>query len=186
MRVALLTDTALVPTRKHPDDAGLDLYADLEDKYVIELFPGDVEVINTGVTVEIPTGCFGWITNKSRNDYIIGGGIVDENYQGELLVKVINVTNKRIEIKHGQAIAQLLILGHIRPLVEVVDPLEIHKVESKRGSDGGIVRQTNVNAKWFASPDITFIPEGTDIFYFDEDSHDGFNYDDDSNLYGDK
>ena len=109
MKFALLTETAKLPTRKNDFDAGIDLYLDNPDSFYRILYPNETLILHTGVTVEIPRGHFGWIANKSSKDYLIGGGIVDETYQGELLVKVINPTNKYFELKHGDAIAQLLI-----------------------------------------------------------------------------
>jgi dUTP pyrophosphatase len=146
MRVAKIYSDALIPTRKNPTDAGLDLYLLVpfgED--VITLYPDSVNILHTGITVEIPKGTFGWITNKSRNNFLIGGGIIDEGYQGELLVKVINPTDKNIILYHGNAIAQLLIIPIIIPDVEYVLLDDIHQNSTSRGNDGGIVRQgTNV------------------------------------------
>lgn len=138
MKVSKLDPNATIPFRKNFNDAGADLYA-LGD-YIIH--DGMNKIIHTGITCEIPEGCIGWITNKSSKDYLIGGGIVDEGYQGELLVKIINVTDSTLVIRDGDAIAQLLILP-VKILDIVETPFsEIHQNKSDRGSDGGIVRQT--------------------------------------------
>lgn len=145
MKFALLRETAKAPTRKHETDAGIDLYADMGYTYdtqpKVEIFPNEYAIVNTGVTVEIPKGFFGWITNKSKNNFLIGGGIVDEGYQGELLVKVINPTGMRVTINHHDPIAQLLILPCLITPVEIVDKSKVHKESSSRGADGGIARQ---------------------------------------------
>jgi dUTP pyrophosphatase len=140
IKVALLYDDATVPVRKHDKDAGIDLFAYVEGSYGLA-YPGEVTIVETGITVEIPDGYFGWITNKSSKDYLIGGGIVDSTYQGHLLVKICNVTDKPIIIEHGMAIAQLLIIPCITPKVNLVDMKDIHNSKSDRGTDGGITRQ---------------------------------------------
>ena len=150
LRVAKLHTDSKLPTRKNSTDAGLDLYA-----YVIDfdhsvdegdivfdsvrVEPRGVSVISTGITVEIPSGYFGWITNKSKNDYLVGAGIVDEGYQGELLVKIFNPTTKAIRIDNGQAIAQLLIIPCSILDIEEVPLDEIHKYKTARGITGGIL-----------------------------------------------
>lgn len=140
MKIALMTDTAILPTRKHSTDAGLDLYADLYSSNIgyIEIFENEYKVVHTGVTVEIPEGFFGWITNKSGSNYLIGGGIVDEGYQGELLVKVINPINELLVINHGDKIAQLLILPCRILGIENVELSEIHQKPTERKDTGGI------------------------------------------------
>jgi len=143
MKFAMLTDTARQPTRKHETDAGIDLYADIQNGLDVYVSPNSSMVVHTGVTVEIPKGFFGWITNKSGNNHLIGGGIVDEGYQGELLVKIINPYTEGFVIgRNSKAIAQLLIIPCLIPDIQVVRLDEMHKQSSNRGADGGIVRQT--------------------------------------------
>ena len=145
MKIAKLYKDAVIPTRKHKGDAGLDLYCYLVDEegpaynYVVE--PNAIVIFKTGITVEIPLNYFGWIANKSKKDYLIGGGIIDETYQGELLVKVINTSGEILYFSHGDAIAQLLIIPCIHPEIELVDMVNIHKTRTSRSNDGGIVRQ---------------------------------------------
>lgn len=141
MKVAKLYQDAVVPKRKYSKDAGLDLYAYLDDMDEYVVHPGDITTFRTGVTVEIPKGYFGWVANKSSKDWLIGGGIIDETYQGEILVKVINVTDDILHFYHGDALGQLLIIPCITPEVELVDIKDIHKDKTDRGGDGGIVRQ---------------------------------------------
>lgn len=154
LKVCLLSNTATLPTRKHSTDAGIDLYADLftkstknmesMDYLVVGIEPNSVAIVGTGVCVEIPVGCFGYITNKSGSDFLIGGGIVDEGYQGELLVKIFNPTSKIIGIEHGQKIAQLIFIPCLTLEVLQVSDKEIYSnSKSERGSTGGIVEQVD-------------------------------------------
>jgi dUTP pyrophosphatase len=144
IRFALISTTAKEPTRKNPTDAGIDLYLDSPNGD-IEMMPGDVKIMHTGLKVAIWDGCIGWIANKSRADYLIGGGIVDQDYQGELLVKVINVTNDVLVFKHHDAIAQLLLVWCKLPKISVTDFASLYENESDRGEDGGIARQDKDN-----------------------------------------
>ena len=66
----MLDKGAVMPTRAHPWDAGLDLYTPV-DVDVPQAVPWSNEVefgsatIDTGVHVEIPEGCVGFIKSKS-------------------------------------------------------------------------------------------------------------------------
>ena len=143
IKFAVIEEDAVIPKRKNPTDAGIDLFVFFQgSEYLV--YPDDVVIFRTGVTVDISKGYFGWITNKSSKDYLIGGGIVDQDYQGELLVKVINTSTERLYFHHGDAVAQLLIVPCVTPEIEVVSPLEIHKNKTNRGKDGGIAKQADM------------------------------------------
>lgn len=145
LKFSKITETPIPsPTRKNPTDAGIDLYANLLDFTLIgrlSIHANEYEIVHTGFTVEIPENCFGWITNKSRNNFLIGGGIIDQGYQGELLVKIINPTKDTITIHHGDAIAQLIIVPTTFLGLRIVDSGDIHQNKTDRGNDGGIIRQ---------------------------------------------
>ena len=144
MKISLLTETARIPSRKNANDAGLDLYFDgwVSNEHQLPFVPnGEVRIAKTGVTIEIPVGYFGWITNKSGSELLIGGGIVDQGYQGELLVKIINPLDRLVRINVDKGIAQFLILPCAILPVEMVGINEIHQTETTRGKDGGIARE---------------------------------------------
>ena len=142
LRCSLLYEDAVPPKRKHSTDAGADLYAYLADMDGYTVYPGDEVIMRTGVTVEIPKNHFGFVGDKSSKDYTIVGRIVDESYQGEILVKIANITDKPIHFSHGDSIAQLLIIPCITPEIEIVDMIDIHKTKTERGESGGIVSQS--------------------------------------------
>lgn len=152
IKIAKLTlyGDAKLPTRKHKADAGMDLYAYIEEydegygegiHVSIGIPPGEVAIIHTGIVIEIPKGYVGLVWPKSGSNYLIGGGVIDSGYQGEILVKIINPTNRTIEIEHKQAIAQLLIQPVEIPDIVEAHLSEIQKDNSGRGQDGGINRQ---------------------------------------------
>ena len=146
VKFAKLYELATIPTRKNPSDAGMDLYACFyyDDQAAI-IKSGDYEIIPLGIAVEIPPNCFGWITNKSSKNYLIGGGIVDSGYRGELLVKIFNTSNDTVVIRHGDAIAQLLIVPAYILYLQVVETeySEIENTDTSRGQSGGILSQYN-------------------------------------------
>ncbi len=137
IRIARLRPGATLPTRKHPADAGIDLYA-AETQHI----PAhSTAIVPSGVTIEIPAGYVGLVKPKSRNDHLLGAGVVDAGYQGEILIKVVNPFSRPLEIRAGDAIGQMLILPIVTPAVEEVPPEEIHHQRSTRGASGGIVTQ---------------------------------------------
>ena len=83
MKVKKLVENAILPTVKHEYDAGMDFYS-LED-YVIK--SQKFQICKTGITIEIPDGVVGQIWPKSKNSWLIGGGIVEWTYQGEILLR---------------------------------------------------------------------------------------------------
>lgn len=134
IRFARLRPDAALPTRRHADDAGLDLYA--VEEAVIE--PGAFAVVGTGVCFDLERGWVGLILLKSRSNYLLGGGVVDAGYQGEIRIKIANPTNAALQIEKYQAIAQLLILPIVTPAVTEVPAETIYAARSDRGASGGI------------------------------------------------
>ncbi len=125
----MLEEGATLPTRKNPDDAGIDLYA-YED---IEINP--IGIVRTGVHIELPEGTVGLIFPKSRNNHLVMAGVVDVKYRGEILVKIFSPLP--LQIKKGDAIAQLVIIPAYFPIPFQVDKLS----EAVRESDGGVTKQ---------------------------------------------
>jgi dUTP pyrophosphatase len=151
MNFTKLSKYATTPRRKHSTDAGLDLYACLkwreeEDISIpftasVTVYPHSFALIPTLIAVEIPEGCVGLIWPKSKNDYLIGGGVVDYGYTGQILVKVMNTSSIAMEIRHGDPIGQLIIQK-----VEIPELVELPKdafylKDTERGASGGILSQ---------------------------------------------
>ena len=137
IKVAKIEPNAFLPTRKHPADAGLDIYANCH----MVIKPHSFSIVSTGITLEIADGYVGLLKPKGRNNHLLGAGVVDAGYQGEILVKVANINEEPLEIKPGDAICQLLILPIYTPKVLEVSLDQIHTDNSSRGMTGGIVDQ---------------------------------------------
>ena len=135
IKAARLQANAILPTRKHSDDAGIDLYA--VEPVVIK--PHTFGIVRTGITVEIPKGFVGLMKPKSRNDHLLGAGVIDAGYQGEIQIKVANISDDPLYIEYGQAVGQMMILPVETPQVEEVPLDQIHKTVSERGATGGIL-----------------------------------------------
>ena len=127
----VLDPGAIMPTRAHETDAGLDLYA-MEDGGVP---PFGSALFDTGVHVGIPVGYVGLLTSKSglmANSQITSRGTIDAGFVGSIRAVLFNHGNKFVHIKAGQKITQLVILPIITPELELVDSLE----ETERGTGG--------------------------------------------------
>lgn len=134
LKYARIDANAKSPSRKHPTDAGVDVYA-LTDNV---LWPFSYKNIHTGVTFDIPSGTMLEVRPKGRNNHLIGAGVIDAGYQGEIVIKVVNYTWKPMRIKKGDAIAQLVQVPVICEAVEEVDAARIHAERSARAGSGGI------------------------------------------------
>ena len=122
---------ATLPTRAHPDDAGMDLYA-LEDVIVQ---PGEGKMARTGVAFALPPGTVGLIGDRSsmaKKGLKTAGGVIDAGYRGEVQVVFWNLSKQEIRITRGDRMAQMLILPVQTPGVREVASLE----ETARGAGG--------------------------------------------------
>ena len=144
----MLDKGAKMPTRAHPWDAGLDLYAP-EDVVIPAsrcrcwgydgVYEGFVNVgcktIDTGVHLAIPEGCVGFIKSKSGlnvNSGLTGEGVIDSHYTGSIKVKLYNHTAQDHVFKAGDKIAQLVILPCL-----LLDLDEVDKLDKTDRGDGG-------------------------------------------------
>jgi dUTP pyrophosphatase len=133
--VQKLNDAAVVPTRAHPGDAGLDLYS-TEDAHI---GPGERWGVGTGIAVEIPAGYAGLVLPRSglaREHGITlvnSPGLIDSGYRGEVRVLLLNTDPaETVRIEAGARIAQLVITPVATP-----EPVEATALaESSRGEGG--------------------------------------------------
>ena len=127
----MLDPGAIMPTRAHSTDAGLDLYSPV--RRIIRA--NDWESIETGVHVAIPEGYVGMITSKSglmANEGITSRGTIDCGYIGSIKAVLFNHSGKTYIVEPGQKITQLVLMPIITPELELVDSLE----DTDRGNGG--------------------------------------------------
>lgn len=104
-----LAPGAVLPTRGHSEDAGVDL-ATLGGHSI----PGGGFLdIPTGVYCQIPHGCWARLEGRSstlrRYGLLVNPGVIDRGYTGELFVGIQNLTDEAVEIHDGQRLAQLIV-----------------------------------------------------------------------------
>ena len=120
-------DKALMPTRAHDADAGLDLRC---AEHFVPLTPGGRHLFDTGVAVNIPPGYVGLVHPRSGWAHKYGitvnnaPGTVDAGYTGTIKVNLINHGEETIFVDYGDRIAQLIIQRVELPELEIVDSLE--------------------------------------------------------------
>jgi len=135
LSIAKLKDEAVLPTRAHPGDAGLDLYA-CESAHI---GPGERWSVGTGVAVEIPEGHAGLVLPRSglARDHGIGlanaPGLIDAGYRGEVRVLLLNNDPAELfRVEPGDRIAQLVVIP-----VALADPVEVEALTDSARGDGG-------------------------------------------------
>lgn len=131
LHIKKLHNDALVPTRAHHDDAGIDLYA--YGEHTVEAHT--TATIPLGIALQIKEGCVGLVWDKSS----IGskglktlGGVIDAGYRGEIKVVVHNLNDEAYTFAHGHKVAQLLIQK-----VEFPDLEEVNELSDSLRGEGG-------------------------------------------------
>lgn len=139
----MLDKGAIMPTRAHGDDAGLDLYTpeDFELGVVREggisrlIDRVDSHIIDTGIHVEIPKGYVGMLKSKSGLNVkygIISEGVIDAGYTGSIKVKLYSLDGEITRFKRGDKISQLVIMPIVTPAPKLVEAF----AETERGNNG--------------------------------------------------
>lgn len=135
LAVSKLNDGAILPTRAHAGDAGLDLYA-CESAHI---GPGERWSVGTGVAVEIPEGHAGLVlprsglAKKHGVTLVNAPGLIDSGYRGELRVLLLNTDPADIfRVAPGDRIAQLV----ISPIV-LAQPVETASLAKSVRGEGG-------------------------------------------------
>lgn len=89
-----LTDTAVMPTRHHPTDAGLDLFGDEE----VTIKYGETVVVQTNIAIEIPPGYVGDVRPRSgltlNTSLRVHYGTLDSGYRGSIGIICENASHK--------------------------------------------------------------------------------------------
>ena len=117
--------------------AGLDLRACLDAPLTLE--PGDSELIPTGIAIHIgEPGLAATILPRSglghKHGIVLGNlvGLIDSDYQGQLLVSCWNRGKAPFTVEVGERIAQLVFVPVVQADLQVVEEFEL----STRGEGG--------------------------------------------------
>nr|MBP6060857.1 dUTP diphosphatase [Candidatus Paceibacterota bacterium] len=121
----------------HPGDAGMDFYT-IDD---VVFPPGQRTRVHTGLSVEIPEGFVGLMWDKSSVSFNMGlkvlSGVIDAGYRGELIMCMLNTSDKEVLIPKGHKVAQMLIqkFEHC-DILEVDELSDTVRGEGREGSTG--------------------------------------------------
>lgn len=126
-----------LPSYATDGSAGLDLRAVLDA--ALKLAPGDTTLIRTGLAIHIADpGLAAVILPRSglghKHGIVLGNlvGLIDSDYQGELMVSCWNRGKTEFVIEPGERIAQLVFVPVVRAEFDLVS--EFHA--SERGAGG--------------------------------------------------
>lgn len=142
------------PERGTSRSAGIDFFVPYGVRRVLR--PGTDTLIPSGIKIAIPEGYMlmganksGVVTSKSsRIDagikpksgtydsvVMLGACIVDEDFQGEIFIHLVNVGNHIVNILPGTKIAQLILVPvSYEGLEEVAGESELFESKSERGT----------------------------------------------------
>lgn len=136
VQVKKLDTRALLPHAGSRSAAGYDLYACLEQD--VTLAPHETVKIGTGLALALPEGTFGAVFARSGLAAKEGlrpancVGVCDSDYRGEYIVALHNDSDEPRTVRHGERIAQLVLLPYLPMDFEEVDALP----ETLRGAGG--------------------------------------------------
>jgi len=126
-----------LPQYATPGSGGLDLRACLDESVVLN--PGDTQLIPTGLAIHLEDpNLAAMILPRSglghKHGVVLGNlvGLIDSDYQGELMVSCWNRSHTPFTIEPGERIAQMVIVPVVQVAFDVVEEF----TESERGAGG--------------------------------------------------
>ncbi len=125
------------PAYATPGSAGLDLRACIEQPMMVN--PGETNLIPTGIAIHLAdTGLAALILPRSglghKHGVVLGNlvGLIDSDYQGQILVSCWNRSQTPFHLNPLERIAQLVVVPVIQVTFNRVDSFD----HSRRGGDG--------------------------------------------------
>jgi len=126
-----------LPEHATPGSAGMDLRALLDTP--LQVNPGDTHLIPTGLAMHIrdPSLCATILPRSGlghKKGIVLGNlvGLIDSDYQGQLMVSVWNRGQESFTMQPGERIAQLVFLPVVQAEFKVVEDFS----SSERGEGG--------------------------------------------------
>jgi dUTP pyrophosphatase len=126
-----------LPHYATPGSAGLDLRACLDAP--LTLTPGATQLVPTGIAIHLDDpGLAAVLLPRSglghKHGIVLGNlvGLIDSDYQGQLMVSCWNRGAAAFTIEPGERIAQMVIVPVVQVALDVVEEF----VASQRGADG--------------------------------------------------
>lgn len=135
--VKRLNPRARIPTRATDGSAGMDLYALLDGPLCVP--PKGRVTVPTGIAIGLPdSSTVGLVYARSglavKHGLALsnGVGVIDSDYTGEILVGLVNLSEKEYTILPDERIAQLV----ISPVIPA-QPIEVEELGKTGRGDGG-------------------------------------------------
>ena len=126
-----------IPKYATSGSAGLDLRASIDRSIVLK--PNSTELIKTGLSIFIEDENYAaMILPRSglghRDGIVLGNlvGLIDSDYQGDLMISCWNRSDNDFEIKPYDRLAQLIFVNISRPQLDIVEDFK----KTERGSQG--------------------------------------------------
>lgn len=126
-----------LPTYATQGSAGLDLRAMLDQSLTLQ--PGETRLLPTGLAIHVADpGLAALILPRSglghKHGIVLGNlvGLIDSDYQGELMVSCWNRGQAAFTIEPGERIAQLVLVPVLQAQLEIVEAFD----GSQRGAGG--------------------------------------------------
>ena len=126
-----------LPDYETPGSAGMDLRAIMDEN--LQLSPGETALIPTGIAIYIgdPTLAAILLPRSGlghKHGIVLGNlvGLIDSDYQGQLMVSCWNRGDKDFVVEPGERIAQMVIVPVLQPKFQIVDEFK----ETERGAGG--------------------------------------------------
>ena len=118
---------------------------DMNTGYMKNIFiaPHESILIPSGLKVKVPEGYVLKVENKSgvaaKKDLVLGSCIIDQDYEGEILINLHNVSDKKIAVFNpNDKLAQFVLYRCETPdIVEVATPVELFKGSTGERGEGG-------------------------------------------------
>jgi dUTP pyrophosphatase len=108
-----INETIKLPAKQTTGSGAYDIHAFTGDS--IEILPGQIKSVSTGLFVEIPHGFIISIRPRSGLSFNSGitlinsPGTIDSDYRGEVKILLINHGSEPFHVNNGDRIAQLIL-----------------------------------------------------------------------------
>lgn len=133
------TKKVKVPTRGTDRSSGIDFYVPESFESVI-VNPGEHVLIPSGIKVNIPRGWALVAMNKSgvctKKGLTVGACLIDEDYQGEVHLHLINSSNNSAVIAAGEKIVQFVLIQNPDFFITETSVDLLYAEETTRGEGG--------------------------------------------------
>ena len=142
LNIKKLHAAAIIPKYATEGSACFDLHALIEDdihgEEALVLMPDGQATIRTGLVFQVPDGHVMLVYSRSghgfKNSVRLSNatGVIDSDYRGEVQVALHNDGQRRFTIRHGDRIAQAMIVP--LPKIELVECVDL--TLTARGTGG--------------------------------------------------